>query len=50
MRPVVRRRQILNWCNDPSRKDQAEELDQLKQLPRQWLTALRGLIEDKSIV
>jgi hypothetical protein len=41
--PVLKRRQILNWCNDAPRKDQAEELDQLRELPCRWLAALREL-------
>jgi hypothetical protein len=42
--PVVRRRQVLNWCNNPPRKEEQEELDQLKELPRRWLAALGELL------
>jgi hypothetical protein len=43
--PVVRVRQIANWCNNQPHKDQQEELSQLRELPRLWLTALHKLVE-----
>jgi hypothetical protein len=45
--PVTRFRQIANWCNNQPHKDQQEELNQLQELPRRWLDALRGLLEDR---
>jgi hypothetical protein len=42
--PVTRIRQTANWCNARPKSDQAEELAELKQLPRLWLAALRKLL------
>jgi hypothetical protein len=44
--PVTRFRQIANWCNNQPHKDQQEELNQLKELPRKWLAGLRGFLEE----
>ena len=42
-------RQILNCCNDAPRKDQREELAQLRQLPRRWLGELRSVIAHSTL-
>jgi hypothetical protein len=43
--PVVLVRQVSNWCSNHSHPDPQEELEQLRELPRKWLTALRRLLE-----
>jgi hypothetical protein len=46
--PVTRIRQIANWCNNQPLKDQEQELAQLMDLPRRWLAALRGLVQEET--